>query len=106
MLALLLAGAICAHAADPEVSLPDLIQGAQQWAQDNLDSNFLNALPEPDERTVQQFFAEFQRRYRRRRRDLGNLIRRRGAILDRSLEIPQGDLLRHGQTRREDCGGR
>ena len=39
MFALLLAGAMCAHAADPEVSLPDLMQGAQQWAQDNLDTN-------------------------------------------------------------------
>ncbi|HXD00572.1 MAG TPA: lytic transglycosylase domain-containing protein [Verrucomicrobiae bacterium] len=63
MLALLLAGAICAHAADPEVSLPDLIQGAQQWAQDNLDTNVLNALPKLDDPAVQQFLHDLQERF-------------------------------------------
>ena len=52
------------RAADEDtITLQQLIQGAQQWAQDNLDSNFLNSLPQPDEQTVRQFFAEFQRRY-------------------------------------------
>jgi len=38
-------------------------QGAQQWAQENLDTNVLNALPEVDERAVQQFFREVQQRF-------------------------------------------
>ncbi len=48
---------------DSTISLPDLIQGAQQWAQQNLDTNVLNALPEMDDQTAQQFFTEFERRY-------------------------------------------
>ena len=35
----------------------------RQWAQDNLDTNFLNALPEADEQQVQEFFGEMQRRF-------------------------------------------
>jgi membrane-bound lytic murein transglycosylase D len=63
MFALLLAGAMGARAADPEVSLPDLMQGAQQWAQDNLDTNVLNALPKLDDPAVQQFFHDLQQRF-------------------------------------------
>ena len=63
MLALLLTGALCARAADPEVSLPDLMQGAQQWAQDNLDTNVLNALPKLDDPAVQQFLHDLQQRF-------------------------------------------
>jgi len=63
MFALLLAGSLFARADDETVTLPDLMQGAQQWAQDNLDTNFLNALPEADEQQVQEFFGEMQRRF-------------------------------------------
>jgi membrane-bound lytic murein transglycosylase D len=63
MFALFLAGALCARAADPEVSLPDLMQGAQQWAQDNLDTNILNALPKVDDPAVQQFLHDLQQRF-------------------------------------------
>jgi membrane-bound lytic murein transglycosylase D len=63
MFALLLVGALCARAADPEVSLPDLMQGAQQWAQDNLDTNVLNALPKVDDPAVQQFLHDLQQRF-------------------------------------------
>lgn len=59
----LLAGALCARAGDPAVTLPDLLQGAQQWAQDNLDTNILNALPKVEDPAVQQFFREIQQRY-------------------------------------------
>ena len=62
-LVFLSAGSLAARADDPSVTLPELVHGAQQWAQDNLDSNMLNALPEVDERVVRQFFYEFQRRY-------------------------------------------
>jgi membrane-bound lytic murein transglycosylase D len=60
---LLLAGALSARAQDPTVTLPELMQGAQQWAQDNLDTNVLNALPKVDDPAVQQFLRELQKRY-------------------------------------------
>jgi len=42
------------------VTLPELLQDAQRWAQDNLDTNVLNALPTLDDRAVQQFWREIQ----------------------------------------------
>ncbi len=62
-LMLLLAGSVVARADDDTVTLPDLIQGAQQWAQENLDTNVLNALPEADGQAVRQFFREVQQRF-------------------------------------------
>jgi membrane-bound lytic murein transglycosylase D len=61
--ALLLAGSLVAWAQDDTITLPDLIQGAQQFAQDNLDTNLLNALPQVDDPAVQQFFRDLQRRF-------------------------------------------
>ena len=63
VLVLFLAGSLVARADDDTVTLPELVQGAQQWAQENLDTNVLNALPEVDERAVQQFFREMQQRF-------------------------------------------
>jgi membrane-bound lytic murein transglycosylase D len=60
---LLLAGPLTTRAEDDTVTLPDLVQGAQQWAQENLDTNVLNALPTVDDPQVQQFFRELQQRY-------------------------------------------
>jgi peptidoglycan lytic transglycosylase D len=62
---LLLAGSLVARADDDTntVTLPGLIQGVQQWAQENLDTNFLNSLPDVDERMVQQFFRDVQQRF-------------------------------------------
>ena len=57
ILMLFLAGTLVVRAADDTVTLPELIQGAQQWAQDNLDTNVLNALPEAYERAVRNFSA-------------------------------------------------
>jgi len=59
----LLAGSGVVRAEDDTITLPDLVQGAQQWAQENLDTNFLNALSEADERTVQQLFRDAQQRF-------------------------------------------
>ncbi len=56
LIGLLLAGSQLARADDDTITLPDLVQGAQQWAQENLDTNVLNALPAVDEQTVQQLF--------------------------------------------------
>jgi membrane-bound lytic murein transglycosylase D len=63
ILALLLASLPVARAQDGAVTLPDIIQGVQQFAQDNLDTNVLNALPKVDDPAVQQFFHDFQRRF-------------------------------------------
>jgi membrane-bound lytic murein transglycosylase D len=63
ILILLLAGSLVTRADDDTVKLPDVIQGAQQWAQENLDTNFLNSLPDVDEHAVQQFFREVQQRF-------------------------------------------
>jgi peptidoglycan lytic transglycosylase D len=63
LLAVFLVGSLVARADDDTVTLPDLIQGAQQWAQENLDTNVLNALPRVDDPQVQQFLRELQKRY-------------------------------------------
>ena len=63
ILGLLIAGSLLARADGDQFTLPELVQGAQQWAQQNLDTNVLNALSEVDERTVQQFFREAQQRF-------------------------------------------
>lgn len=60
---LLLAGSPVGWAQDDTVTMPDLTQGAQQWAQDNLDTNVLNALPTVDDPAVQQFFRDIQQRF-------------------------------------------
>jgi membrane-bound lytic murein transglycosylase D len=63
LLGLFLAGSLVARADDDTVTMPELIQGAQQWAQENLDTNVVNALPKVDDPAVQQFFRELQKRY-------------------------------------------
>ena len=63
ILMLFLAGSLVARADSDTVTLPEMIQGAQQWAQENLDTNVLNVLPEVDERAVQHFFQEVQLRF-------------------------------------------
>ena len=63
MFALLLAGALFAQVDGQTVTLPELMQGAQQWAQDNLDTNVLNSLPKVDDPTVQEFLREVQQRF-------------------------------------------
>jgi len=59
ILGLFLAGSLLARADGDQFTLPELVQ----WAQQNLDTNVLNALSEVDERTVQQFFREVQQRF-------------------------------------------
>ena len=60
VLVLFLSGFVVAQAQDDSVDMSDVIQGAQQWAQQNLDTNVLNSV---DERAVQQFFVEIQYEY-------------------------------------------
>ena len=63
ILVLFLASSLVVGADDDTVTVPELIQGAQEWAQENLDTNVLNALPEADDPAMQRFFRELQRRY-------------------------------------------
>lgn len=63
ILLLFLAGGLVARAQNDSPDLSGLIQGAQQWAQDNLDTNVLNALPQVDDAAVQQFFSQLQQEY-------------------------------------------
>ena len=58
-----LAAAPGGRAQDNAVSLPDLLQGAQQWALDNLDTNLLNAVPEVDDQAVRDFLRQLQARF-------------------------------------------
>ncbi len=60
---LFLAGLLVARAQDDSIDMSGLVQGAQQWAQQNLDTNVLNSLSSVDERTVQQFFSQVQQEY-------------------------------------------
>ncbi|MEI7809307.1 MAG: transglycosylase SLT domain-containing protein, partial [Verrucomicrobiota bacterium] len=53
-------------AQDNAVSLPDLLQGLQQLAQANLDTNLLNAVPEVDDKVVRDFFRQIQSRFQGR----------------------------------------
>jgi membrane-bound lytic murein transglycosylase D len=50
-------------ATNDTVDLSDVLQNVQAWAQDNLDTNVLNSLPELDEQAVTNFFNEIQKRY-------------------------------------------
>ncbi len=63
VLVLFLAGLWIARGQDDTITMPDLVQGAQQWAQDNLDTNVLNSLSDVDEQAVQQFFSRLQQEY-------------------------------------------
>jgi len=63
LILVLLAAAPCLRSQDNTVSLPDLLQGAQQWALDNLDTNLLNAVPEVDDQVVRDFLRQLQARF-------------------------------------------
>jgi membrane-bound lytic murein transglycosylase D len=61
--AFLLAGALFARAGDQPLALPELMQDAENWARDNLDTNVLNSLPKVEDPAVQQFFRDVQQRF-------------------------------------------
>jgi membrane-bound lytic murein transglycosylase D len=63
IIALLLAGSLWARAEDDTISFPDFIQGIQEWAQENLDTNVLAALRDVDQQKVQQFFRDWQQEF-------------------------------------------
>ncbi|HEU5397255.1 MAG TPA: transglycosylase SLT domain-containing protein [Verrucomicrobiae bacterium] len=61
--AILFAGAVALRAEDQNISIDDLMRGAQQWAQQNLDTNVLNSLPQLDEQQARRFLREAQRQF-------------------------------------------
>lgn len=63
VLVLLVSSLSVARGQDDSVDMSNLVQGAQQWAQENLDTNVLNSLSDVDERAVQQFFSQIQQEY-------------------------------------------
>jgi membrane-bound lytic murein transglycosylase D len=58
---LLLAGALTARGQTNTVTLDDLMQSAQQWAQENLDDDVLAALQNTDQEKTRQFFDTVQK---------------------------------------------
>jgi membrane-bound lytic murein transglycosylase D len=63
MIACLLAGSLLARAQDDLMTLPEIIQGVQEWAQENLDTNVLAAFQDVDRQKVQQFFRDWQQEF-------------------------------------------
>jgi len=60
---LLLASALTGFAQTNIVTLDDLMQSAQQWANENLDPNVLAALQNTDREKVRQFFEAVQKNF-------------------------------------------
>jgi membrane-bound lytic murein transglycosylase D len=60
---LLLASALSAFSQTNTVSIDDLMQTAQQWANDNLDDDVLAALQNTDQEKVRQFFDSIQKNF-------------------------------------------
>lgn len=63
LIVLLFLGSLLARAEDDAINVPDLIQGAQEWAAENLDTNLLNALPELDQQKAQESLRDLQKQF-------------------------------------------
>lgn len=61
--AFLLTVPLGAEPQDDAVSLDDVVQSAQAWAQENLDDNTLRMLQEADQKQVKAFFDEVQEQF-------------------------------------------
>src|SRR5215471_2754537 len=62
-LAVLLAVAGAALAQEQTVTLDDLVQSAQEWAQENLDDDALRLLQSADQKKVKQFLADLEKQF-------------------------------------------
>ncbi|HWD91282.1 MAG TPA: transglycosylase SLT domain-containing protein [Verrucomicrobiae bacterium] len=60
---MLFTGALSAFGQTNTVTIDDLMQSAQQWANDNLDENVLQALQNTDQEKVRQFFDSLQKNF-------------------------------------------
>jgi len=65
LFALFLLSPLFAHSQtnNTNITWSDIVDGTQNWINDNLDTNLLNALPEFDEDAVREFFAKIQGRF-------------------------------------------
>jgi membrane-bound lytic murein transglycosylase D len=63
VIAIFLGSALFLRADDQTITLPDILQGAQQWAQENLDTNILNSLPQMDTQQVQKYLQQMQAQF-------------------------------------------
>jgi membrane-bound lytic murein transglycosylase D len=63
ILVLLLAVAFEARGQSNTISLEDLVRGAQEWAEDNLDTNALAVLDNVDQEKVRQFVNDLQQEF-------------------------------------------
>lgn len=63
ILASLAVGLFSTQAQEITINLSDIIDGVQQFAQENLDTNFLNSLPEFDDQQVRDFFRDIEQRF-------------------------------------------
>jgi membrane-bound lytic murein transglycosylase D len=59
---LLAAPWLCAE--DQTVSISDIIQGVEQFTQDNLDTNVLNALPQVDDEQARKFLRDIETQFK------------------------------------------
>src|SRR3954464_4359087 len=62
-IALLLVNSFWAGAQDDTITLPEIIQDAKAWAQENLDTNVLQMLPDVDEQKTEKLLRELQKRF-------------------------------------------
>jgi membrane-bound lytic murein transglycosylase D len=60
LIVLLLSGTLLVRAQENVINLSDLVEGANEWAQENLDTNLLNALPELDQQRAEKFLRDLQ----------------------------------------------
>ena len=60
---LLLLIALSGRAQEESVNLQELLQGAQEWAAQNLDTNLLDALPAVDQQKTQVLLRDLQERF-------------------------------------------
>ena len=61
---LLAAGMMTAVGQEDTFSFDDLVQGAQEWAEENLDENVLAALREGDRERIQELFAQLEKEWK------------------------------------------
>ena len=63
VITLLLLNSLGTWAQDETVSLPEMIQGAKEWTQENLDTNVLQALPDLDQQKTEKLLRDLQRSF-------------------------------------------
>lgn len=63
LIGLLLAGCCASFAADNTITVDDLLQSAEQWANENLDEDALRVLQQADRQKIEHLFADIQKEF-------------------------------------------